>query len=251
MQLDDRRDVIGALADGSIRPWYQPVVDLSRGEPVGYEALARWVYDDRVLLPGLFMPLVSQSELTVELDLAIATRALDDLARWCSTSPGLRMALNFSGPHLDREGWAEELHRRVLESGVAPEQVDVELTETIRPRDLDQLASQLEWLRERGYSIWLDDFGVGWSGLAHVLLLGIDGLKIDRLIVSQIEGPGASVVRMVTGLARELDMRTVAEGLESPGQAERALDLACDLGQGWWFSRAVPASDVERVLAGG
>lgn len=248
MRTTDGDEVRAALETGSILPWYQPVVALGTGELVGHEALARWDRPDGVLRPDRFLATARESGLAGAVDLAVAGRAAADLARWQVTRPGLRVAVNLDGAHLDVPGWPQRLHHRVAEAGVAPADVDLELTETVRPRDLDRLRDELAGLRQLGYAVWLDDFGTGWAGLAHVLALPVDGLKIDRVVTSAVEGAGAGVVRAVTGLADDLGLATVAEGIESPAQADLVLALGCRLGQGTWYSPAVPVDEVDRLL---
>lgn len=240
-----------AIAAGELVPWYQPLVHLASGRLVGFEALARWERGSgEVTMPSGFIDVAEQSGLIVQLDLAIADRACGDLARWHEARPDLRLGLNLSARHLDDARCDERLDTLVQNAGVDPRTVDVELTETARPSDAALGAETLTRLQARGYSIWFDDFGTGWSELQDLVALPVDGLKIDRFFAESLGTRADAVVRAMTTAAREMGIRTTIEGISQPGHRERALTLGCDLAQGFLWSPAVPAARIDEVFAG-
>ncbi len=249
---DGRASVIAdALAAGEFVPWYQPLVHLATGQLVGFEALARWQRaPGEVAMPSAFIDVAEQSGLIVDLDLAIADRACRDVARWLERRPDLRIGLNVSARHLDDPDCDRRLHAVIGGTGVPARAVDLELTETARPADAAQGAETLTRLREHGYAIWFDDFGTGWSELQDLVVLPVDGLKIDRFFAEALGTRADAVVRAMTTAAREMDLRTTIEGISAPEHRDRALALGCDQAQGFLWSPAVPAARVEALFAG-
>lgn len=239
------------LADGEVQAWFQPIVDLADHRLVGLEALARWTgADGHVTSPGEFVPLAEQSGLVADLDMAILRDGLRHLARWQRHSPDLRLSVNVSGRHLDRPGWMEEVTAAVVDAGVEPRTVELELTESVRPSDVVRNADELSRTRELGFEVWFDDFGTGWAELRQLVELPVDGVKVDRFFTEKLGGRGDTVVRAVVTMAAELGLDTVIEGISTAHHAQRAQELGCRLGQGFWWSPAVPAVEVDAVLAG-
>ena len=162
-------------------PWYQPIVDLSTGTIIGLEALARRSYPDgRIESPAAFVPIAERSDLIVDLDVTVARVALNDLKRWQQTNPALSMSVNLSGRHLDQDGWVAGFVDLATASGVSLSTVHLEITETARPANSVFAAAQIQLARSLGFSLWLDDFGSGWSGLRDLLHLPVDGIKLDQ-----------------------------------------------------------------------
>lgn len=246
----DVADLRRAIDDGDVRPWYQPIVRLTTGELVGFEALARWHRPSGVVeLPGVFIGVAEESGLITALDLAVLDRAMGDLARWREVRPDLRMSINISARQLDDDDWAEAVHASPLRHGVPPGNIDLELTETARPRDLSRASVQLRRLRQLGYAVWFDDFGTGWSELAHVVEVPVDGIKIDRFFTERLGTRADAVVRAMLDVAAALGLATTIEGISSREQAERAQALGCDLAQGFWWSEPLSAPATEELLA--
>lgn len=234
-----------AIGEGQIVPWYQPIVDLTTGEVHSLEALARWQRPDgRVLPAAAFVPAAERTGRIHEMDHLIATRSLADLRGWQVHHPDLRLSVNVSGRALEHEDWAQVLHDLVLASGVRPATIDLELTETFGLSAPDRAADELQWLREQGYAVWLDDFGIGWSQLRDLIRLPIDGLKIDRYF-TEAPRQSAPLVRAVDRLAQDLGLGTVVEGIATVEQLRWALDLGCALGQGFLWAEPMPAADVD------
>jgi EAL domain-containing protein (putative c-di-GMP-specific phosphodiesterase class I) len=216
---------------------------------VGFESLARWHRGSGVVeLPGAFIGLAEQTGLVTRLDLAVLDRAAAVLARWHVHRPDLRMSVNFSGRHLDDDGWVDALHALVCRHDVPPASIDVELTESARPRDLARGAAMLARLRELGYAVWFDDFGTGWSELTHLVDVPVDGIKIDRFFTERLGGRADAVVRALLTVAGDLGLATTIEGISTGEQAERARDLGCDLAQGYLWSPPVPEAAAEEMV---
>lgn len=240
-----------ALADGEVEAWFQPIVELEGERLVGFEALARWrTAGGSLVSPGEFVPLAEQAGLVDTLDMTILRDAVTHLARWQRTRPDLRVSVNVSGRHLDRPGWLDDIAAVVTAAGVPPATVELELTESVRPADVVRNARELAEAREQGFEVWFDDFGTGWSELRQLVELPVDGLKVDRFFTEALGGRGDSVVRAVVSIAADLGLDTVIEGVATRAHADRARELGCRLGQGFRWSPAVPAAEVDAVLGG-
>lgn len=246
-------ELADAIAGGRIIPWYQPVIDLTSGELVGFEALARWEHPTTGILdPAEFVPFAEDSELIVELDRAVMRQALTDFARWrTSHSTPLRMSLNVSSRHFDRPDWVDWFRDVIVDTGVPASSVDLELTETGRLGDQHADGEFVRTLQNLGYCIWMDDFGTGWSSLEYLMRLPIDGIKIDRVMAIALGTPvGNAVTRAVAGMATDLGLDITIEGIATTEQAELARRLGCRTAQGFLWSRPVPADVVEHQWLG-
>lgn len=234
-----------AVQDGQLVAWYQPIIDLGTGSAVGVEALARWPRPGGMIPPAEFIPLAEASDLVIELDLAIIRYALADLRRWQPTRPGFELNVNLSGRHLDSPDGPAEVIAAVESAGVDPATIAVELTETVRPAAADAGASALEGLRAHGLALWLDDFGAGCYDLRDLIRLPVDGVKLDRSFTQQLPLPRTPVlIGALTDAAHRMGMRVTLEGIETEAQASAAKELGCDLGQGFFWSKPVPADQV-------
>ncbi|GAA2015734.1 EAL domain-containing protein [Nakamurella flavida] len=240
-----------AVDEHRIVPWYQPIVDLTSGCVIGFEALARWVHPGgEVEDPDQFVPLAQGTDLALDLDLTVIRQALTDLRRWQVGSPRLRMAVNLSGRHVTHADGAAALIQLTREVGADPATVDIELTDVGGPDAALQDAVFVEHLRGHGFTVWLDDFGSGWSPLEHLMRLPVDGVKINRAIALSLgTDVGDAVTRSVTGMAAQLGLLTNLAGIEGADQAARARTLGCDRGQGYHWAAPAPAAVVELRLA--
>jgi EAL domain-containing protein (putative c-di-GMP-specific phosphodiesterase class I) len=238
-----------AIDAGEIVPWYQPIVDLDSGDVIGLEALARWKRrSGDVAGPTAFVPFAERTDLIVELDHAVMSRALADLAGWRVQYPALRVSVNLSGRHLDHDSWVENMRQAVGVANVPPSAVDLELTETARPSDLASCEVMMIRIRALGFRIWLDDFGTGWFQLQDATRLPLDGLKIDRSLTDHLGSVDDSAILALIQVATELGLKITIEGIRSANQAALAHTLGCDYGQGFLFSPAVPAAEVPELL---
>ncbi|HEU5483411.1 MAG TPA: EAL domain-containing protein [Microlunatus sp.] len=248
---DAATEIAAALAAGELRPWYQPIVDLASDQVVGMEALARWHRPTgAVEVPAAFVPIAERSDLIVHIDRAILAQALHDLARWQRLRPEFRVSVNLSGRHLDDPAIVEILDDAVSAAGVSPTTVDLEITETARPTDLRAGAEVFARLADRGFTVWFDDFGSGWSALQDLIRLPVGGIKLDRSFAEHLGTPVDDAV--ISALAAAMDhvgLRLTLEGIETRQQADEALRLGCRFGQGHLWSRARPAAEVTSLIA--
>ena len=247
----DVADVAQAIRAGAVTPWYQPIVDLRTDKIVGLEALARRHYSDgRIEAADAFVPIAERSDLIVDLDLAVAGQALNDLKRWQRERPTLRMSVNLSGRHLDYDDWVTGICRLASAAGVSPSTVQLEITETARPAQSVPGDARIQLARSLGFSLWLDDFGSGWSGLRDLLRLSVDGIKLDQSFAAALGTKvGDVLVRALTTAATELGLKVTVEGVETAEQATLARKFDCHYGQGFLWSRPVPASGVDQLLS--
>lgn len=250
VQVTDAVGLRRAIAAGEIIPWYQPILDLAGGRVIGVEALARWPRPDGLVPPQEFIPLAEDSDLVIELDLAVIRRALADLSRWQRLRPGFELNVNVSGRHLDSATGVADLIAAVESAGVAPGTLSVELTETARPVAADRGAPGLDALRQAGVLVLLDDFGSGYYGLRDLIRLPVDGIKFDRTFTALLDLPRtAPLLGGLTEAAHRMGLRVTLEGIETPAQADIARELGCDFGQGFLWSRPVPAEMVPSLLS--
>ncbi len=238
------------LAAGEIRPWYQPQVRIATGELVGFEALARWHRPSgETDPPSSFLADAEAAGMLDLVDLAVLRRAAADFAGWRRQRPDLRLSVNCGAWLIDDDAGTERVLEACAEGGVAPTDVALEITETTRPRDPQALVASVARLRERGFEVWFDDFGTGWSELVHVVGVPVSGIKIDRYFTERLDGAGGVVVEALLAVARGLGLRTLIEGIATAEQARRAVALGCEEAQGFLWSEPVPAEAVDELLA--
>ena len=245
-------EVAAAVAAGEIRPWYQPLMDLTSGEMVGVEALARWHRSSgEVEGPDSFLPLAECSELVLEIDRAVMAHAFADLAGWQRLRPDFRISVNLSGRHLDRPDTLELVEAAVAAAGISATSVDLEITETARPDDLRTSLVLLTGFRDRGYTVWFDDFGSGWSALQDLIRLPVGGIKLDRSFAEQLGTPvDDALVGALASAAAQVGLKVTIEGIQTPLQLDRARNLGCHFAQGYFWSALIPNTEVTKRLSG-
>ncbi|HEX3623026.1 MAG TPA: EAL domain-containing protein [Acidimicrobiales bacterium] len=253
-RLSVENDLRRAIADGQLRLYYQPIVHLDTGAIAGFEALVRWQHPERGLLPPLeFIPSAEESGLIVPLGRQVLSEACLQAATWKDTHASgerLRVSVNVSAKQLSQPGWSDEVAQVLAESGLAPRQLVLEITESVLMDDADATAVRLEELRRLGVRIAIDDFGTGYSSLGYLRRLPVDILKIDKSFIDGVaEGPHESALaRAVVKLASTLRLEAVAEGINSRKQLLQLRRLRCPYGQGFFFSRPQPAAAIPGLL---
>ncbi len=242
----DVRDAINSPEQFRIA--FQPIVRLTDWKIVGYESLVRWQHPREGLLqPDLFIPAAEETGVIVRLGHEVLVRALERLARERRSDPELGMHVNVSVQEIMHGDLPEQVFAAIKSAGVPPEAITLEITENAIIDASTGAGGVLARLRAGGVRVCVDDFGIGYSSLRYLRLFPISGLKIDKSFVSGADDGLASepICRMVLDLGRSLDLSVVAEGIETPEQAERLLALGCSYGQGYLFSRPiVPERDV-------
>jgi len=255
--LADRRltmesEMRAGLRDGDFRLVYQPVVSLCTGAVTGVEALLRWDCPGRAtVLPDDFIPVAEQTGLIVPLGEWVLTEACEQLARWDSSTPRCRlaMAVNVSLPQLDRPGFVDAVKTVLASTGLAPDRLVLEITETAL-RDDESTAMLLRELHDVGVRLSIDDFGMGYSSLARLRTSSVDYVKLDRSFVAEIDLTGeVPIVEAMVAMARGLGLRTIGEGIETPEQFAYLARLGCDEGQGNLMSCPVTPEGIAELLA--
>lgn len=232
-----------AIENGDLVLHYQPVLELSTRTVVGYEALVRWHHPTRgLLLPGAFLPLINDKQLSVVLGMALVDQAAAFLSRVASDT--VWVSLNVSADQLGDSEFADRVLSAIGRHHLSAQRMVVELTEASLVAPNTRIRHELTELRNAGVPILLDDFGTGVSPLSYLRDLPVSGVKLDMSFVAGIpEDPaGARVSRALGALARELGLATIAEGIETEAQAQFLLRCGWRYGQGWLFGVAQPAA---------
>ena len=231
---------------------YQPMLDLWSGAPTGVEALIRWRHPHRgLLLPENFMEIAEESGLIVTIGRWVLREACRQGKAWDALGlPPIRVAINVSAVELRDRDFVEYVRLVLAESQFPPHRLEIELTETFLTQDSSSTAQVLRSLKELGVQLALDDFGTGYSSLSHLKGFPIDTLKIDRAFVSEIttKDEDVSIVRAVITLGKSLQIRVVAEGVESAEQLAKLQGCECPEGQGFYFSRPLASDEIAQLL---
>jgi EAL domain-containing protein (putative c-di-GMP-specific phosphodiesterase class I)/CheY-like chemotaxis protein len=241
-----------AIADGQIRPWFQPKMSLTSGAVVGTEALARWVQPGgQSIAPAAFIPVAEQNGLIAELTDRMLDQALEACARWRRQRPDCWVAVNLSPLLLDDPGLNDRIEQRLQQHGVPPGALVLEVTENKGIPDTPCATKILTRLRIRGVNLSIDDFGTGHSSLLSLVRMPFNEMKIDQAFVREAVDSRDSrkVVRAAASLGRELGLKVVAEGVETETMAHLVEDAGCQVGQGWLYGRAVPPDEFEKQLS--
>ncbi len=237
-----------ALADEQFAVHYQPQVSTVTGQVVGFEALVRWQHLERGLIgPHEFIPVAEETGQIVPLGTWVLRQACRAAMQW----PGhIRVAVNLSAVQFRSQAVVELVDQALADSGLAPERLELEITESALIDDHDGAQATLVALRERGIRVALDDFGTGYSSLAYLRRFPMDQLKIDGMFVRSLDSDAdaQAVVTAIISLAKALRLETTAEGVELPEQLVMLRALGCDLVQGYWMSRPMPESDIAVYL---
>jgi len=234
---------------------YQPKVHLVTGQIVGAEALLRWQHPEHGMVsPGQFIPVAEETGLIVPITEWVVKTACNQLKAWRDEGlPALRMSVNLSGRHFKQEGLVALATEILVSTGVPPEQIEFELTESILMENVEVTIKTLKYLSFMGFQFSIDDFGTGYSSLSYLKRFPINTLKIDRSFVRDMASnqDDAAIVRAIIALARSLNLRLVAEGVETADQLAFLKDHGCDEMQGFYFSKPVPAEALRSLIISG
>ena len=246
------REIRSALRSDEIVLYYQPKISCEDGRVAGLEALIRWQHPERgLLLSGSFVPFIESTDLIIEVGewvLKNTARQILDLARKGRTIP---ISVNISAKHFANSAFADRVIEIVNEIGIEPSLLEIEVTEAVILSDLDKARSSLQKIRDFGVRVAIDDFGKGYSNLSRIAFLPFDVLKIDMSFIARIttEERMRVIVESIIDLASGLNCITVAEGVETEGQAECLKDLGCDQMQGFLYAVPMLMDEVEEWLA--
>jgi diguanylate cyclase (GGDEF)-like protein/PAS domain S-box-containing protein len=255
-RVDLEMDLRSAIEDRRLRVFYQPVLDLGTGQLVGFEALARWPEGLDPVTPDEFIPVAEETGLIGPLGSLVLQQACGQLAAWRHAGiagPGVTMSVNIAGVQMnDPEVLIADVKAALELSSLPADALRLEITESTMITETERLKSTLGELKELGVIAHIDDFGTGYSSLKFLKDFPGDTLKIDRSFIStMVENTGHhEIVRAIATLSRDLGLRTIAEGFDDLEQVEALRALGCQFGQGFLFSRPLPADQSPGLLEG-
>ncbi len=252
--LDQKQKLLAAFREDQFELRYQPILDLVSNRPLGVEALIRWRHPARGLLsPSDFLPTIKKTQMVRRLDNHALEEACRQGQRWhemATDGERLTVSVNFSPTNFLHDGVADHIREIIRRQEFRPEWLHLELLETdvMHKSELNQLS--LTKLKNTGIKLLLDDFGTGYSSFEHLHRLPVDILKIDRGFVSNIETDRVAfdLVKTIVDLARNLDKKVIAEGIESKRQMELLREMGCRYGQGFYLSKPLSAGEIDEMI---
>jgi diguanylate cyclase (GGDEF)-like protein/PAS domain S-box-containing protein len=251
METDLRR----GIDRQELRVHYQPILALHSNRLVGFEALVRWQHPQRGLIPPAeFIPMAEETGLVLPLGWWVLQESCRQLSTWHKafpSDPPLVVSVNLSSKQFMQVDLATEIERMLVKTGLDPRCLKLEITETAIMGEPEAAAAMLVRLRILGIQVCIDDFGTGYSSLNYLHRFQVDTLKIDRSFVNQMDGAeeNMQIVQSIVGLAHNLAIDVIAEGVETESQRQQLSDLQCEFGQGYLFSRPVDSAKAEELIA--
>ncbi len=249
------RDIIGAfpmaVKEHEFMPFFQPKVDMRTGELVGFEALCRWFHGGHYIFPDQFIPILDREGLIPELDMAIFDETCRAIKRW--KEMGLnppRISSNFSKKNLFIPKIEDRILQVIEDNGLGPEDVEIEITESMKDIEYDRLIRFVSNLKEHGLHIAIDDFGTGYSSLSLLHNIEADVIKIDKSFTDVIttDNKSAILIESIITIAQKLDMEIIAEGVETADQGKMLMDRGCFYAQGFYYSRPVDYLSATEII---
>ena len=246
------KQLVKAIKNEEFILHYQPYWDITTKKMVGMEALVRWQSKDKGLVPpGKFIPVLEDTGMIIEVGEWILREAMRQVKEWQDNGyPVVPVSVNMSLVQFRQKDLAEMVKRIMGECGFYPSLLTLEITESAFMQDIEFTKSVLTAMKEIGCSVSIDDFGTGYSSLAYLKRFPIDNLKIDiSFIREMVKDPdSASIVMAIINMAHTLNLKTIAEGIETEEQWNFLRLLRCDMGQGFYLSKPLPAEDVEKLF---
>lgn len=233
---------------------YQPIVDLTTGEPTGFEALMRWNHPEHGLIsPAVFIPVAEETGLIVDASrwaLRESCKALKRMQGASGYSEKLFMSVNFSSTDFAESNFLDQLYTILSETDVPPSLVHLEITERLLMNQPENARNTLNLCRKAGLGISIDDFGTGYSSLSYLHYYPIDTLKIDQSFVRGMTGDKTAMelVRSIVALSNNMGMKTIAEGVESKEEALILKDMGCVQAQGYYFAKPMEEDNIIKAL---
>jgi diguanylate cyclase (GGDEF)-like protein/PAS domain S-box-containing protein len=245
---DMERDLRAAFANGEFELHYQPLVDIAANRISGFESLLRWRHPEKGMMsPAEFIPVAEDIGLIVALGEWVLREACTEAAKWPAE---VKVAVNLSPVQFRSRNLVQAVVSALAHSGLSPRRLELEITETVFLAETEVNLAILHQLRELGVGISMDDFGTGYSSLSYLRSFPFDKIKIDRSFVKDLakRSDCVAIVRAISGLGRSLNITTTAEGVETTDQLDWLRAEGCNEVQGFLFSAARPASEIERLL---
>jgi diguanylate cyclase (GGDEF)-like protein len=227
---------------------FQPIIDAEQGKVVAFEALARWISPSLGrIAPDVFIKVAERSDLIHKLSAMLLRRALAEAKAWSSD---IRISFNLSARDIASRDAISNIAAIIENSGVSPGRIDMEVTETAMFQDFEQASISLRMLKAMGVQISLDDFGTGYSSLSYVRQFPLSKIKIDRSFVKDVETDSdcRAIVKSVIDMCRNLKLACIAEGMETEDQVSVLRGLGCNMMQGYFFGRPMPAAEVQGFI---
>ncbi len=253
--LERETDLRKAVNRDEFENHYQPIVDLQTASLVGFEALIRWNHPQLGLIyPGSFISIAEETGLIIPITQLIAQQACEDLCRWqeqLQDELKLTMNINLSSKHFLSPTLLDDIKEILKQTGIPPDQLKLEITETALMEDADETIRLVHRLKDLGLHLVIDDFGTGYSSLSYLQRLPIDTLKVDRSFVSRIQSEpdgNRNIVEAIISLAHRLKMMVVAEGVETEEQFAILLEMNCQFGQGYLFSKPLNKTEIDNLI---
>ncbi len=236
------------------RVYYQPIVSLRNDQIVGFETLSRWQRPEGLVMPGEFIAVADETGIILPINRQLLYDACRQLRSWQKlfpSDPPLTVNVNITPKQFAQPDLASQIRKTLQETGLDPCCLNLEITETIAMADADRSAVVLSELKALGIRLDIDDFGTGYSSLSRLQRFPVDTLKIDRSFISHMDTDieTREIVRIIVMLAHGLRLKVVAEGVETPAQANMLKDIGCELAQGYLYSKPAPAETIEELLS--
>lgn len=246
-------DLRRALDQGEFRVHYQPIVSLKTGKIAGFEALTRWQRAEELVSPAEFIPVAEETGLIIPMNRQLLREACQHLLAWQAqfpSSPPLNLSVNVTPREFAQQDLADEIGKILTETGFNPDNLHLEIVETIAMGDAEQSGGALARLKGLGAHLSIDDFGTGYSSLSRLRRIPVDTLKIDRVFISNMDNDAESreIVRVIIMLAHNLGLKVVAEGAETEQHVNQLKQLDCELAQGYFFSRPADDQTMQQLL---
>lgn len=242
-----------AIENHELALYYQPKIDLSDGTLMGMEALIRWIKPDgTVVPPNKFIPVAENSLLITKISDFVLHEACRQNKEWQDKGyPPIAVSINLTAVDFYQTDVKESIQNALNETGLDAQWLDVELTESLALKDIDHAIQQMKEIRDLGVKLSMDDFGTGYSSLSYIQVLPITLLKLDRSFIMYLEEDEISreIVSAVIRIAKSKKIETIAEGIETIGQAEILKQSGCDLAQGYFFGKPMPVDRFEEFMA--
>jgi len=246
-------EIEAGIAAGEFEPFFQPKIEMRTCKMVGVEALMRWRSPGHgLVLPGAFIPVMEANNLISGVTFPLIEMALKHCKTWQDGGLNVPIAVNISVQSLSDTGLADRLEAMVATAGLTPDHLMLEITETVAMTDLGHALETLARCRMKGFNLSMDDYGTGFSSMRQLIRLPLGELKIDQdfVIGSARQDVLASLIETSVAMAQRLNLRTVAEGVETAEDWDTVARLGCDIAQGFFIARPMPAGELVDWYAG-
>ncbi|MEK7433112.1 MAG: EAL domain-containing protein [Cyanobacteriota bacterium] len=247
-------DLRYAIEKNELVLYYQPIISLETGKITGFEALLRWFHKKKGLIPSsLFIPIAEDSGYIIKIGRWVFKEACNQIKIWnekFNNNFTFTVNINISGRQFSHPNLVNHIFEIINQTEINPNQIRLEITESSIMDNTEKAKMMLHKLRELGLQLQIDDFGTGYSSLSYLHRFPVNTLKIDRSFVSRIDSSEENfeIIKTIISLAKNLNMKTTSEGIETEVQLRKLRELNCEYGQGFFFSKALPVEELERLI---